>query len=169
MCPQSLCSITAVCIGKEYLQMPSLALWDCPLLKLAVTAGSIGKSTILQPQHIGNHLTNFHYINRSLVGIRLTQCWRVTKSLPAKSQLQSAWAGAAFFAQLHEDVALWAQALRSVLAFSGLQSKRSRGDCKTWNQGNVSSGNSSILRPIFFTIPIIDFSTINRSSVGEIC
>ena len=54
--------------------MSSVALWDCPLLKLAVTAGVIGKSTILQPQHIGNHLTNFHhhYTNRSLVGIRLT-------------------------------------------------------------------------------------------------
>lgn len=64
--------------------MTLVVLCDCPLLKLAVTAQVIGKTTVLQPQHIGNHLTNFHhhYINRLLVGIRLMTlaCNKVTAS-----------------------------------------------------------------------------------------
>ena len=113
--------------------MPSVVPWDCLLLKPVVTAGAIGKSTSLQPEHIGNHLTNFHhrYISRLLVDIRLIWHWLVTKPPPARSQLQPAWAGAACFAQLQEDTALCAQALQSVLAISGLQSKQSRGDGKT--------------------------------------
>lgn len=61
------------------------------------------------------------------------------------------------------------QALLSVLVISSLQSKGGDDNSKTRNQQYDSSGNSYVLRFIFFNNSINDFSTISKSSVDAIC